>query len=239
MRLVRVFGLPLAVVLAGVLGGLCYGLLKSPTYSATAYVLVVSKSASGSTASDFAQAYVQLAPLRETLAWSGAPLPDTALAQAADHIHASATSGVPMIQLTGSAGTPREAASFANTAADALVRYSRAHQQDTGVVATLMTPAGVPLSPSSPDLPFDLAVGTAAGVLLAVLAVVARAVRRGALPAHDRPARRSGAAPGAREERGTGGDPHDQHTGEGECTTRPPTRSSSGPGPTGSPSPRT
>ncbi|MFI0351825.1 hypothetical protein [Actinomadura sp. 9N407] len=166
----RRIGLPLAIVIAGLLTGLGYGLLKTPAYSATSYVLLVSQNDEGPpVAVSFAQAYGRLAALPETLAWAAVPLPPADLADARRNIQASTSPDTPLVRLTASARTPRRAATFANTAADALVRYGNAHQQDTGVRVALMTRAAAPFGPSSPNLPLNVAVGTATGILLAGL----------------------------------------------------------------------
>jgi uncharacterized protein involved in exopolysaccharide biosynthesis len=175
----RRIGLPLAIVIAGLLTGLGYGLFKTPAYSATSYVLVVSQADDGPPAAiSFAQAYGRLAALPETLAWSATPLRPADLAKARENIQASSSPDTPLLRLTASAGTPHRAANFANTAADALVRYGKARQQDTGVRVALMTRAAAPVSPSSPNLPLNVAVGTATGILLAGLAAASAGARR-------------------------------------------------------------
>jgi hypothetical protein len=162
----RHFGLALVIVIAGVLGGLGYGTFKSPTYSATAFVLVVGQPDAGLAAVNFAQAYARLAPLPETLAWSSKGMPPAERERARQNLQASSSPDTPLVRLTGTADTPLRAAEYANTAADALVRYGVAHQQDTGVRVALMTEADAPLTPSSPNPPMNLAVGTATGLLL-------------------------------------------------------------------------
>ncbi|QKW33235.1 hypothetical protein HUT06_03635 [Actinomadura sp. NAK00032] len=185
----RRFGLSLALVLAGFLGGLGYALLAPTTYTATAFVLVVDAGdgGSGPAAVSFAQAYGRLAPLPETLEYSTLPLPRHAPGGTREHIQASTSPDTPLIRLAGSARTAGDAAAFANAAADALVRYGTSHRSDTGVRVALMTLAEPPAAPSSPNLPLGVAAGTATGVLLAglVAAVMAgrRGARRGAAPA--------------------------------------------------------
>ncbi|TDC02155.1 hypothetical protein [Actinomadura bangladeshensis] len=178
----RRFGPALAFVLAGLLGGLGYGLLAPTTYTATAFVLVVEAGdgQSGPAAVSFAQAYGRLAPLPETLQHSSIPLPRHAAGGTREHIQASTSPDTPLIRLAGSARTPRDAAAFANAAADALVRYGAQHRADTGVRVALMTLAEPPAVPSSPNLLLDVAAGTAAGVLLAGLGAAVLSGRRGA-----------------------------------------------------------
>lgn len=166
------FGLTLVIVLSGFLSGLAYGLVKPPTYSATAFVLIVSQREPGSAAVNFAQAYARLAPLTETLAWSANGLPPEMRERAQRSLQASSSPDTPLVRLTGTASTPARAAEYANIAADALYRYGIAHQRDTGVRVALMTEAAPPLVPSSPNLPLNIAVGTATGILLGGLAAV-------------------------------------------------------------------
>ncbi|MEW2357923.1 glycosyltransferase [Spirillospora sp. NPDC029432] len=171
-------GIVLALAVAGLLAGLGYGLFKAPAYSATSYVLIVSQPAEAApVAVSFAQAYGRLAALPETLAWAADPLPRQELAQAGERIQASTSPDTPLVRLTATAGTPGKAARFANTAADALVRYGNAHQGDTGVRVALMSKAAAPLGPSSPNPPLNVAVGTATGILLGGLAAAAATAR--------------------------------------------------------------
>ncbi|WP_433476055.1 Wzz/FepE/Etk N-terminal domain-containing protein [Spirillospora sp. CA-142024] len=180
--LLRRCGLSIAFVLAGLLGGLGYALLAPTTYTATAFVLVVEGGNGGDTgpaAVSFAQAYGRLAPLPETLAYSTIPLPRGAAGATREHIQASTSPDTPLIRLAGSARTRRDAAAFANAAADALVRYGTAHRKDTGVRVAPMTLAAPPSAPSSPNLPLGVAVGTASGILLAGLSTAVLSGRRG------------------------------------------------------------
>jgi capsular polysaccharide biosynthesis protein len=162
----RRFALPIAIVLACLLAGLGYGLFKAPTYSATAYVLVVSDPDGGPAAVNFAQAYGRLASMRETLGWAAKPIPSKVLDRSRAQIQASSSPDTPLVRLTASASTAMLSAELANTAADALVRYGNAHQHDTGVRVAPMTQASVPPAPSSPNLPLNVAVGVATGLLL-------------------------------------------------------------------------
>ncbi|MFB4308256.1 Wzz/FepE/Etk N-terminal domain-containing protein [Actinomadura sp. GTD37] len=185
----RRFGLSAAFVLAGFLGGLGYALFAPTTYTATAFVLVVEDGGeSGPAAVSFAQAFGRLAPLPETLANSSLPLPAHAAGDTREHVQASTSPDTPLIRLAGSARTGRDAAAFANAAADALVRYGTQHRADTGVRVALMTLAEPPAEPSSPNLPLGVAAGTASGVLLAGLSAAVLSGRRGRRSA---PARRA------------------------------------------------
>ncbi|QXJ22676.1 hypothetical protein AGRA3207_003719 [Actinomadura graeca] len=180
--LTRRYGLAVAFLLAGVLGGLGYSLFTPPTYTATAFVLVVDQGQNGGAgpqAVSFAQAYGRLAPLPETLRHSSIRLPKVASGATREHIQASTSPDTPLVRLTGSGRSGADAAAFANAAADALVRYGTSHRADTGVRVALMSLAAAPGTPTSPNLPLDLAVGTSSGVLLAGLSAAIVSGRRG------------------------------------------------------------
>ncbi|MFD0905479.1 Wzz/FepE/Etk N-terminal domain-containing protein [Actinomadura sediminis] len=192
------YAVPIAFGLVGLLGGVAYTLFTPPNYTATAFVLVVEgeKEQAGGAVS-FAQAYGRLAPLPETLAWSRRPLPVVPPGEVHEHVQASTSPETPLIKLTGRAATARDAAAFANAAADALVRYGRSHSADTGVRVALMGVAQPPDAPTSPNPPLNIAVGTASGMLLAGLSAAVlsgRGRRRGRRDAA-RVRRRSPAVP--------------------------------------------
>ncbi|GAA0589030.1 hypothetical protein [Actinomadura livida] len=188
------FRLPIAFVVAGFLGGLGYGLLAPTTYTAAAFVIVVEEDAaggqSGPAAVSFAQAYGRLAPMPETLEHARVRLPATAPGATREHVQASTSPDTPLIRLAGSGRTARDAAAYANAAADALIRYGAAHRADTGVRVALMTPAQPPAAPVSPNPPLDVLVGTVSGGLLAGLSAAVLSGRRGRAAA----ARRQGVA---------------------------------------------
>ncbi|GGV17568.1 hypothetical protein GCM10010182_43500 [Actinomadura cremea] len=197
--LLRRYAVPIAFGLVGLLGGAAYTLFTPPSYTATAFVLVVEdgQEQAGGSAVSFAQAYGRLAPLPETLAWSGRPLPRALPGEVHEHVQASTSPDTPLIKLTGRAESGRDAAAFANAAADALVRYGRSHSADTGVRVALMGVAQAPGAPTSPNPPLNIAVGTASGMLLAGLSAAVlngRGGRRGR-PGAARARRRSPAVP--------------------------------------------
>ncbi|XRQ10207.1 hypothetical protein ACN3XK_04685 [Actinomadura welshii] len=206
VALLRRHGPSLSFILAGLLGGLGYAMFAPTTYTATAFVLVVEKDAEGGQAGpaavSFAQAYGRLAPLPETLDYSRRPLPEMEPGSTREHVQASTSPDAPLIRLAGVARNPRDAAAFANAAADALVRYGTSHRADTGVRVALMTLAAPPDVPSSPSLPLSVAVGTASGVLLAGLSAAVASGRRGRTEGSRR---RPAAAADAERRPGTGG----------------------------------
>ncbi|MBE1531766.1 Wzz/FepE/Etk N-terminal domain-containing protein [Actinomadura algeriensis] len=196
--LLRRYAVPIVFGLVGLIGGGAYALFAPPSYTATAFVLVVDdKQRDGSDAVGYAQAYGRLAPLPETLAWSRRPLPDAPPGELREYVQASTSPDTPLIKLTGRAPTARDAAAFANAAADALVRYGGSHSRDTGVRVALMGVAQPPDVPTSPNPPLNLAVGTASGMLLAGLSAAVLNGRGGGRGRHDaaRAPRRSPAVP--------------------------------------------
>ncbi|WP_067480083.1 hypothetical protein [Actinomadura hibisca] len=202
-RLAARIGVPSVFIAAGLLSGLGYGLVKPPSYSASAHVIVVAQSAdAGPAATSFAQAYGRLASLPATLAWASPALPPSVVEDARSHIQASTSPETPLIRITGQARTAEQAARYANAAASAVVSYGKAHEQDTRVKVAAMSPATEPASPSSPNLLLSVLVGTATGVLLAVLAMVSGVSvrpggrRRRPAPAtgHDTDCQQSGSA---------------------------------------------
>ncbi|MFG2005049.1 hypothetical protein ACGFNU_38485 [Spirillospora sp. NPDC048911] len=162
-------GLLVAVATIGLLGGLSYGALSPANYTADAHVLVTASANEATAATSFAQAYGRLATLPTTLALATPPLPRASLETARKHLQVSTSPDAPLIRLTGSAEKPAQAAAFANAAATALTQYGNAHRNDTGVRVVLMNTAAPPRLPSGPSLSVSALVGTAAGVLLAML----------------------------------------------------------------------
>ncbi|WUH98938.1 hypothetical protein OHR68_36410 [Spirillospora sp. NBC_00431] len=207
-RLLRRAGPAVAFVLAGFLGGLGYGLYAPATYTATAFVLVVDDvgaDRSGPAAMSFAQLYGRLAPLEQTLRHSTIPLPDAEPGSTREHVQAFTSPDTPVIKLTGTGRTARDAAAFADAAADALVRYGTSHRADTGVRVAPMGRAAPPDTPSSPNLTLSVAVGSASGALLAALGAAVTSGRR----RHDAAGGPSGDS-GRRPEPVSGGTPADR-----------------------------
>ncbi|MGI5171307.1 hypothetical protein ACQEU3_43850 [Spirillospora sp. CA-253888] len=226
-RLAARIGVPSAFIAAGLLSGLGYGLLKPPSYSATAHVIVVAQDTdAGPAATSLAQAYGRLVPLPGTLAWASPTLPESVVNDARPHIQASTSPETPLIRITGKARSAAKAAKYANAAAGAMVSYGKVHERDTGVRVAAMSPATEPVSPSSPNLPLSVLVGTATGVLLAVLAMVSglrtapigRRRRQAPPTGHDADCR----AGGAGEPAATVPEPAARKTGERKAGDRKP-----------------
>lgn len=164
----------LAAVPLGALCGGVYALAASPAYVANAYVMAVPRGgADSATAVNFAQAYGRIISQPEILlgpaAKTGLPL-----AELSGRVEAVTSPDAPMIQISGTADRARLAAKEANAVADSLVAFGNATTAQTGVRLLPFATAAAPAAPSSPSRAIDLAVGTAAGVLLGGLVLMTR-----------------------------------------------------------------
>lgn len=192
------------VSLLGGLAGLLYASLQAPAYTAEAYVLTAASAGGESgTALNFAQAYGRVAARQETLAWAQPAFAGLQLDHLLQHLRASTSPDAPLIQLTGTGSTPQSAAAYANAGADALIRYGNAHKKETGVRLVLFGGAMPPAEPTSPNLPLDVAVGAATGILLGGLISAASAECHACSRRHVRPGSRRGTP----SQRGRGSDP--------------------------------
>jgi len=173
-RLVRRFGLLLLLTLIGGIAGAAYAALKTPTYTAKAYVVAVSTSAQGDpiSALNFAQAYGRVATSDPVLAKASVLLGTTdqsGLRQAT----AATSPDAPVIEITATGTKPKHTAAVANSVANALVEYGGNRKAETRVSLSLLAGAIAPTQPSSPKPPMELAVGAAGGLLIGGLAVLA------------------------------------------------------------------
>ncbi|MFE3866431.1 lipopolysaccharide biosynthesis protein [Streptomyces goshikiensis] len=179
----RRFGLPLSwpVFLCAVVGlaaGSAYGVLRTPEYAATSYVVAVSERTIGAaTVPGFAQAYARIA--------TG----DTALAsiqhrvgidagKLRHQVRAEAAPDSPVIAVTGESKSPAEAADIANAVADALTLSSGQTARNTGMRLQPFGKAIAPAAPSSADARITAAVGLCTGVLTGFLWMLALPRRR-------------------------------------------------------------
>jgi glycosyltransferase involved in cell wall biosynthesis/capsular polysaccharide biosynthesis protein len=184
-RLMRRGGLLALTVLLGVAGGAAYGMLTAPSYTASAYVVAVPQTQGGddTTAVSFAQAFGRIATQAAVLDRAAA----TGVAGTADtlrsSVQVSTSPDAPVVQLTGTAGDAEQAAAAANAVADALIDYGNERRNQTRVTLGLFAAAAPPSGPSSPNLPLDVAVGAAAGLLVGGLAVMGGVGQRPPAPA--------------------------------------------------------
>jgi capsular polysaccharide biosynthesis protein len=164
----------------GAIVGLAYALISPPEYTAKAYVAVVAEDAGDSMAVSYAQAYARIAGQGDALHAAADASDGTAtVAELRRGVRASASPDAPVIELTGSAGSPERAADLVNLLADGLVTAADSHTSDTRMRLALLSAAVPPTDPTSPQLPLAVAVGAAVGLLLGGLAFLARGERSG------------------------------------------------------------
>ncbi|MEV7441438.1 lipopolysaccharide biosynthesis protein [Streptomyces sp. NPDC091204] len=193
---------PLPVCAAlGLAAGGAYGVLKTPEYAATSYVVAVpDETTEPATALGFAQAYARIATSSSTLGYAQ-PRAGITARQLRTQVRAETSPESPMIAITGTSKSPSEAADIANAVADALSLSSNQAAKNTGVQLLLFNQAVAPTEPASPSAAISGAVGMCAGGLLGGLWLLARPGRArrseepGDGPAVQAPARAAAAAP--------------------------------------------
>ncbi|MFH0252071.1 lipopolysaccharide biosynthesis protein, partial [Streptomyces chitinivorans] len=165
---------PLALgVLLGLVGAVAYGLLATPRYTATSYVVVVpGPGADPATALGFAQAYGRVATDSAVLAdaRAAARMP---VEELRDAVRSATSPDAPMVEITGTASSPGRAAAASNAVANALTRTGNQAAGSTGVRLSLFAPALDPTEPASPSAALAVAVGICAGGLVGGLAILA------------------------------------------------------------------
>ncbi|WP_405583744.1 lipopolysaccharide biosynthesis protein [Streptomyces sp. NBC_01190] len=158
----------------GLLGGLGYGLLATPQYSATSYVMVVPQhSGDPSVTLGFAQAYGRIVTGSAVLAGAQATA-RTAADDLKDRVRAATSPDAPMISITGTADHGKAAAIIANAVAASLAATGNRDATATGVRLLVFAPAVAPASPSSPSVPLCAALGVSLGGLLGALVLLVR-----------------------------------------------------------------
>ncbi|WP_399885141.1 lipopolysaccharide biosynthesis protein [Streptomyces sp. BBFR51] len=166
---------PLAAgVLAGGLLGAGYGLLATPQYTATSYVVAVpSDKSDPASALGFAQAYgrvaTQLAVLGDAQMWAHVPV-----ATLEESVRTATSPDAPMVSVTATSEHPEEAADMANAVARALTRHAAASADDTHVELRQFARATEPTEASSASAAVTGLVGASAGGLLGGLALLVR-----------------------------------------------------------------
>ncbi|MCB5166369.1 lipopolysaccharide biosynthesis protein [Streptomyces bambusae] len=187
-RLPAWWPLPACAVLGLAAGG-AYGVLKTPEYAATSYVVAVpDETTEPATALGFSQAYARIATSQSTLAYAQ-PRAGVTVQQLRTQVRAETSPESPMIAITGTAAKGAAAADIANAVADALTLSSNQQAKNTGVKLLLFSQAVAPAAPASPSAAISGAVGLCAGGLIGGLALLAK-------PRGRRP-ERAEAAPGA------------------------------------------
>ena len=170
-RLIRRFGLLILLTLIGGTAGAVYGAVKTPTYTAKAYVVAIGDRGDSITALNFAQAYGRIATSGPVLAKAGAGL--GADRSGLTDVTASTSPDAPVIEITATGTNAVHTAGVANAVANALVDYGSTRKADTHVSLGLLAGALTPGRPTSPKPPLELAVGAAGGLLIGGLAVLA------------------------------------------------------------------
>ncbi|MEU3062724.1 lipopolysaccharide biosynthesis protein [Streptomyces subrutilus] len=166
-----------ACALLGLAAGGVYGVLKTPEYAATSYVVAVpGDTTEPATALGFAQAYARIATSSSTLAYAQ-PRAGVSARELRTQVRAETSPESPMIAITGTSTSPAEAADIANAVADALSLSSNQAAKNTGVQLLLFNQAVAPTEPASPSAPLGAAVGLCAGGLLGGLWLLARPAR--------------------------------------------------------------
>ncbi|MGW6461834.1 lipopolysaccharide biosynthesis protein [Streptomyces sp. NPDC055078] len=170
---------PLPVcVLAGAVAGGAYGVLATPEYAATGYVVAVpDKDAQPGGAVGFAQAYGRIATSDSTIAYArvAAGVPARELR---DQVRTETSPDSPMIAITGTSDRSGEAADIANAVADAVIVSGNQVAKSTGVRLVSFSQAIQPAQPVSPSARLSAAVGASAGGLLGGLVLLVRPRRR-------------------------------------------------------------
>jgi capsular polysaccharide biosynthesis protein len=170
-RLVRRFGLLVLLTVLGGAAGAAYSSLKTPTYTAQAYVVVTAEPGEAVAALNFAQAYGRIATKGAVTDRAAATLGSAK--SDLKQVTASTSPDTPVIEITSTGTKAQRTADVANAVAKALVDYGTARKDQTRVGMAVLAAASVPRAPSSPKPPLELAVGAAGGLLIGGLAVLA------------------------------------------------------------------
>ncbi|MEE1783327.1 Wzz/FepE/Etk N-terminal domain-containing protein [Streptomyces sp. SP17BM10] len=193
-RLVRRWWPVALAVPLGAAAGAGYAVVSHPSYSASAYVLVVPQNTGeAATATNFAQAYGRLAGQPQVLAAAAADTGHT-LTELGNLVHGTTSPDAPMIEITGTGTQAREAARTADAVARSLVSFANTSSRDTNVRLVTLAPAAAPDKPTTPSGSLDVAVGGSAGLLLGALVMMTR--RRGDAAAPAVPEAPADPAPG-------------------------------------------
>ncbi|MFI5757580.1 lipopolysaccharide biosynthesis protein [Streptomyces sp. NPDC051569] len=166
------------VALLGALAGGAYGMLRTPEYSATSYVIVVPTEKSDPAAAlGFATAYgrvaSQVAVVGDAPVWAG-----VSARTLASHVQTATSPDAPMISVTATASRARTAVNMADSVARSLVLNGSHMQGSTNVKVLQFSRALEPTGPVSPSAPLAALVGCCAGGLLGGLGLLVRPQRR-------------------------------------------------------------
>lgn len=165
--------LPAGAALGALTGGL-YGVVKTPEYTATSYVIAVPQKDSDPTAAlGFATAYgrvaTQIAVLGDAQVESGVS-PRTLR----ESVRAATSPDAPMISISATAAQPGKAADIANAVSRSLTDHANHTKDSTQVRLLRLSRAVKPADPASATAPMTALVGASAGGLLGGLALLVR-----------------------------------------------------------------
>lgn len=183
-RLMHRFGLLLVLTILGGTAGAVYSATKTPTYQATAYVVVTAGAGEPFAAVNFAQAYGRVATTGPAAANATQAL-GAGSARDLARVTASTSPDAPVIEITASGTSAGRVQLVANAVAQGLIDFGTTRKAETRVGVSMLAPAARPSRPSSPKPPLELAVGAAAGLLLAGLAALAGVGRSALARRHD------------------------------------------------------
>lgn len=183
----RRWGVLVLLTLLGAAAGLAYALIRPPEYTAKAYLAVVAQNAGDSTAVSYAQAYSRIASQGDALqAAADASGGSASVQDLRRSVLAMASPDAPVIELTGTAGSPERAADLVNLVSNGLAKTANTHTGDTRMRLAPLSAAAPPADPTSPQLPLALAVGAAAGFVLGGLAFLGLGERKQPQPITER-----------------------------------------------------
>jgi capsular polysaccharide biosynthesis protein len=171
-RLMHRFGLLLVLTVLGGTAGAVYSATKTPTYQATAYVVVTAEAGEPFAAVNFAQAYGRVATTGPA-AVNAAQTIGAGAPRDLARVTASTSPDAPVIEITAAGADAGRVQLVANAVAQGLIDFAATRKAETRVGVSMLAPAAKPARPSSPKPPLELAVGAAAGLLLAGLAALA------------------------------------------------------------------
>ncbi|MFD9462980.1 lipopolysaccharide biosynthesis protein [Streptomyces sp. NPDC060027] len=160
-------------VLGGLLGG-AYGVVKTPTYTATSYVIAVpTDKGDPSAALGFAQAYgrvaTQLAVLGDAQVWAGVPVKTLQTS-----VRTATSPDAPMVAVSAISSRPDRAADMANAVTRSLTQHANDSRNSTHVELLSFSRAVKPTSASSAPATVTGLVGASAGGLLGGLVLLVR-----------------------------------------------------------------
>ncbi|WP_369259469.1 lipopolysaccharide biosynthesis protein [Streptomyces sp. R35] len=160
-------------VLGGLLGG-TYGVMKTPTYTATSYVIAVpTKKGDPASALGFAQAYgrvaTQLAVLGDAQVWAGVPVKTLQRS-----VQTATSPDAPMVAVSATSAHPDLAADMANAVSRSLTQHASDSQDTTHIKLVSFSRAVTPTQASSPPATVTGLVGASAGGLLGGLLLLVR-----------------------------------------------------------------